>query len=343
MSPLVLLASSCSALALVFVAVMLMRSQQLLSDIPGAPDRPTAAGLRTVSTGSDHVLKANDIEITFATRLAGGVWTLKWRGHDFVGVTEGNGGSMQSAVSYDVQLGHSNEEENPTEAGTINDRGGATSSKWLEAAKSDTEMFTRTHMAYFIPPGVVPPMSTAGHRARGRGLLSDTWMSKRVTIGWRRPNVVHYHVYFHSSAPHWFVQAEVLTGYMPPEFNQFFVVRSGLANRVKGPVYTTHPPQQAHPIIVAKSKDVAIGVWARSAPRGTFDATAQPWYSIDAANHNGHEPITLRPVRFTKWNVVWHGGSRHPPHRRFPVTHAFQVALVFGSVEECASTIATLT
>lgn len=299
-------------------------------------------GLQTVEPGRDYTLTANGISIVFAKRLAGAAWTMQWNGHDFVGVTEGNGGNMQSALCYDVTAGQSSEEENPTEAGNAKDYGGRTSSKWMEAARSANEFYTKCQMAYWIPPGTVVPSSPTKARGRGIGILSDTYFSKRVTIGYKGfPNVVRYVMRFECDAPHWFTQIEVLTGYMPNDFNKLYVVDRGQAKAVAGQVYLKSPPAPALPLIVAKNDAVAIGVWAESAPpNGTY--AQSPWYTADTVTHSGHRPGNLQPVRFSKWNVVWHAGRQTTKAQRIPSSFQFSVCLVIGSVAECAATIGKL-
>lgn len=331
---LVMLMLSFGAISLVLVLVLVL--------LAGSGGTGLADGLQTVEPGKDYTLAANGISILFGKRLAGAGWTMQWNGHDFVGVTEGNGGNMQSALCYDVTLGQSSEEENPTEAGNAKDYGGRTSSKWMEAARSATEFYTKCQMAYWIPPGTVVPSSPSKAKGRGIGILSDTYFSKRVSIGYKGfPNVVRYVLHFACSSPHWFTQIEVLTGYMPNDFNKIYVVDRGQAKAVAGKVYLKSPPAPALPIIMAKSDAVAIGVWAESAPpNGTY--AQSPWYTADTINHSGHRPGDLKPVRFSKWNVVWHAGSQTSKTQRIPSSFQFSVCLVLGSVAQCAATISKL-
>ena len=307
-------------------------------------------GLTSVPAGQDLTLTANGITVVFAKRLAGAVWNMRWKGHEFVGETMGNGGSMQSALTYDVVVGQSSEEENPTEAGNVHDYGGKTTSIWEEAARSDTEVFTKTRMAYYYPPGEVPLSSEKKAKARGVGVLSDTTISKRVSIGFRGfPNVVNYHITFECPSKHWFVQFEALTGYMPRAFDKIYTVKGGKAIAHKSNMYMFSPPNVAVPVIVAKNSDVAIGVYVHtSPPNPTYKAPTSPWYTVNAKDAAGHLPWDKGQnpagivVDFTKWSVVWHGGSQLKKTERIANTHVFGIALVIGSVAECASVIAKL-
>lgn len=327
-------------LGLTVILVLYLRGQ----GASAAEGGPLSAGLTSVAAGRDLDLTANGITVVFAKRLAGAVWTLRWKGQDFVGETMGNGGSLQSALVYDVVVGQSSEEENPTEAGNTHDYGGTTSSKWVEAAASGTEVFTKSRMAYYYPPGEVVPSSQQRARARGVGVVSDTTLSKRVSIGYRGfPNVVNYQLKFQCPSTHWFVQFEVLTGYMPRAFNKIYTVQGGKAVPHGSNMYMSSPPKVGVPVIVAKNDGTAMGVFAHtSPPNPTYKAPTSPWYTVDAKNHGGQSPSSGAAVAFTKWNVVWHGGSQLKKTERIAGTHVFGVALVIGSVAECASVIAKL-
>jgi hypothetical protein len=340
---LVLMSFGCIVVAGVVVVYLMYRASRM--NIQG--EAVGASGLTSVPAGRDLTLSAKGITVVFAKRVAGAVWNLRWKGQEFVGETMGNGGGMQSALTYDVVVGQSSEEENPTEAGNVHDYGGKTSSVWLEAARSGTEAFTKSRMAYYYPPGEVVP-SPQKARARGGGVVSDTTVSKRVSIGYRGfPNVVNYHLTFQCPSPQWFVQFEALTGYMPRAFNKIYTVRGGRAVPHGGSTYTSSPPRAAVPVIIAKDDGTAMGVYAHTAPP-TPTYAQSPWYAVDAKNHSGHLPWDKGQnpagvvAPFTKWSVVWHGGSQLKKTERIARTHVFGIALVIGSVAECASVISRL-
>ena len=303
---------------------------------------PTASGLSRVAPGQDHTLNAGGLAILFAKRTSGAVWSMKWKGHELVQPLEGNGGSLQSACSYDTADGEdSNEVENPTEAGNVKDARGATSSKWLSAARSASEMYTRAQMAYFIPPGMVVPSSPHGTRARGSGVLSDTVLTKRVTVGHRGyPNVIRYVIQFECPSPHWFAQYEVLTGYMPRDFGTIYTVVNGRPVRMSGPVYDPGISTAPVPVIAAKSDSVALGIVADACPPvGRFPNS--PWYIVDCQTHGGAVVGNPRQaVPLTKWSVVWQVGGNMGT--RIPTQAAFGICLVVGSVSQVASTLGAL-
>lgn len=292
---------------------------------------------------SDYELHANGISIVFARRLAGAVWTMKWKNRDFVEVTEGNGASQQSAIAYDIPPGESSELDNPTEAGNRMDSGGKTTSRWIHAARGTLTtgafkapyVVTKTSMAYYRIPGeALPPSNT---RARGKALVSDTTLIKMVQIGYKgMPNVIKYSLVFHTPSTHWFAQAEVLTGYMPAGFRTIYTLENGRLRRQPGPIYrpSNDPKQPRFPVVIAKDNGTALGVMFGShPPLGTF---GRPWYTVDTKNHAGRLPNSQRVVQTTKWNVVWQTGSQFSTvFPAFQKVMPFSVFLVLGSVEEC--------
>lgn len=304
---------------------------------------PSASGLSTATSGADHTLNAGGISIVFAKRLAGAVWSMRWKGHEFVQQVEGNGGSMQSACAYDVAGGETPEVENPTEAGNVTDSRGATSGRWLQAARSSTEMYTKTQMAYFYPPGRVVASSPRGTRARGPGILSNTVLTKRVTIGYRGySNVIRYVVQFECPSPHWFGQFEILTGYMPRTFGTIYTSENGRPRPQRVSKYNPGVGSAPTPVIAAKSDAVALGVLAESWPPGGRFKNS-PWYSVDCVTHSGGAVGNpSQSVPLTKWNVVWQVGSQPAGTRRIPTSCVFSVCLVVGSVSQVASILAAL-
>lgn len=300
----------------------------------------TSRGLERVSPAT-FTLKHADIELIVAKRLAGAVLTMHWKGHELIAATAGTGGDMQSAVSYDVPPGSSNEEENPTEAGSSTDRFEATTSRWTAAALSTNEFYTKTQMAYFYPPGTIPRSSTNRSRARGVGPVSDTFLEKRVTLGYRFGNVIRYQLRFTCQSRHWFAQYEILTGYMPRVFTRFYTLEGGRVVPQRVRKYNRSWPAKPVPIIVAKSDAVAMGVYCDAwPPGGTF---GDPWLSADSITHHGAAPDPpYEKTEFTKWNVVWQVGRQDDRSATIGKTYEFGVCLVVGSVAECAATLSRL-
>ncbi len=330
---------------------------------PTPPDAPTIRevdsldvdddGLESVKT-DDITLKKNGISMTFAKRLAGAVYFMKYtdrtgEDHVIIPKLDGNGGSLQVALAFDIPPGESPEIENPTEAGNHDDKFGKTTSKWLKAAKSDSEVYTKTRMAYYYVPGEKVASSPKGSKARGRGPVSDVVLRKRVKIGWKYPNVVNFDTRLDWDGNHWFMQHQLLAVYLARDFSKVYLVKDGKAVP-RTPVRDTElvgisPPETSYPIIIAKNKSVAVGLYAHSVPDwGRFKATWQPWYSVDPTQEGARDfGKGLEPVKLTASTAVWHAGDPENKNGfKIPKTACFGMALVFGTVDEVAATIGKL-
>jgi hypothetical protein len=309
-----------------------------------------AGGMQPASTTRDLVISANGIRLVLARRLAGGVWSMTWNKHEFVSPEMGNGGSQQSALSLDIPVGRSSEEENPTEAGMAGYHGGGSTSQWIEARTNATGAYTRSKMGYYIKPGD-PVGGTPGIArtvARGKGPLSPVTLAKRVDIGYKGfPNVVNYTLQFTIPTVHWFIQFEILTGYMPRDFNMLYYFDGTNAVPVNAAMYRPQAGQQHRHVIVAKSRECALGVVCHTWPKnGRFKF---PWYKIDAMNPSGHLPWDKGQFpagtssKLTKWNVVWHAGAQDKPgDKRHTGTYTFGVALVLGTLDQVVATLRRL-
>lgn len=296
----------------------------------------------------DVTLRGGDTAITLNTRLAGATWSMTYRGRELVLPQPGNGGSMQTACSFDIRPGQSSELENPTEAGNANDSGGATSSRWdvCRVNPSRTEAYTETQMAYYWPPG--RPMEAgpnAGQPPRNTAVLSHVRLAKHlVFLG---PDLLQYRVSFclgPQEPPHWFAQFEALTGYMHPEA---LPLRWRL--RLRDPDWTAVerepipegvdacapcPGRPCEGVLYA-SRDgaAAFGVACTDWPPGGHPygglAAAPPWAGSWAAPY--------------KWNVVHHFNAQVSPESdripRGPFGYRFLIAT--GDVERVAQAITT--
>lgn len=181
---------------------------------------PLAAG-----PSGDAVIRApagkSEIVLTTTARLAGAIHSLTWDGREFINSTD-HGRQLQSACSFDNTPGANAETFNPTEAGSRRDHVGPTStSRLLELTANGNHLRTRTRMAFWLAPGE----RSEGQPARNSSTLSDTTLTKEVRIGYERwPQALDYRVTFAAptNAHHVYAQFEALTGYMPPEFSQFW-------------------------------------------------------------------------------------------------------------------------
>lgn len=320
--------------------------------IENADEDVTSAGLKETTVDKDLVLKRNDFTMVFAKRLAGAVFKMTWGKNLIIPEIEGNGGSLQVALAFDVNLGESPEVENPTEAGSHKDMYGKTTSKWMRAASSASEAFTETRMAYYYPPGDIVDSSLKKTRGRGSSPLSDVIMKKRVTIGWRNfDSVVNFDIHLRWTQDHFFAQVQILAVYLSRDFKTPYLAQGGKAvpskSKTKGKLVDASPPLTSYPLIVA-SKTAAVGIYAYSVPKlGRFKAGGwQPWYSGDTTsggakdNGKGLIPVDLTPI-----TAIWQWGDpagtiKGPKAVHIPKVARFGCCLVFGKTpDQVAQTI----
>lgn len=294
-------------------------------------------GLDRISTSEDIVLKKNGLTAVFATRLAGACYFLEWNGHVIIPELEGNGGSLQTALAFDIPVGESPEVENPTEAGSVQDNYGRTSSDWMKAAVSQDEVYTKTRMAYWVSPGDPVSSSKLGTKGRGSSPISDVIMRKRVSI--EDDDVMRYRIRLQWDERHWFTQVQLLAVYLARDFDTLYVCDNGRPIQKNLRSFSSSPPDEARPIIVAKSRDAAVGLVALRAPEGTYARETMPWYV--ASFTGGHKDFGegLREVDLTAISAVWHGGSQLDDSLDIPRKVSFEIALVFGSVQSVAEKI----
>lgn len=298
-------------------------------------------GLDSVSTSEDVVIEHDGIEATFATRLAGAVHFLKWDGHTVVPELEGNGGSLQTALCFDIPPGESCEVENPTEAGSVEDSYGDTTSQLLKFAASDKEVYTKSRMAYYYPPGRTVRSSPHNTKGRGDDRVSDVVLRKRVTL--ENDGIMRYKIRLEWDSHHWFVQVQILAVYLSDNFDKLYVLEDGRAKRKKLHDFDSSPPDTARPLIIAKSDDAAVGLVAVRAPRGTYPSKQQPWYTASPAGGAKDFGDGLRDVGLTSISAVWHDGSQLDESESISKKASFEIALVFGSLDKVVDIMHDLT
>ena len=310
-----------------------------------------ACGLEPVEI-RDVTLREKGFKMVFAKRLAGAVYSLEWEGHTIVPKLEGNGGSLQTALAFDIVSGESSETENPTEAGSVFDSYGKTSSAWIATSVSDAgdEIYTKSRMAYWYPPG--HEVMNSGMYARGTlddySGQSDVILRKRVRV---EENVIRYKIKLTWTEDHFFTQIQILALYVAREFDRVYTVHNGQPRRHTGgvPAFSTSPPEKAYPIIVAKSRHIAVGMVVLSVPpSGRFPGEWQPWYTVGFSG--GHKDFGngLEPVDLTGVSSVFHMGDPEGHGKGgggkngIPLSVHFECALVFGSVNRVAEKIKQL-
>ncbi|MEZ5949737.1 MAG: hypothetical protein R3C12_11080 [Planctomycetaceae bacterium] len=178
------------------------------------------------------------------------------RGRNFIDSTD-HGRQLQSASNFDAGSPMIPETFNPTEAGSVFDGAGPTSSsRLLHALATGNRLQTTTQMAFWLRPDG----NSLGHPAKNKTVLSNHLLTKWVTIGYRNlPQVIEYNVTFGLPVDeqHTYAQFELITGYMPAEFNQFLIY---LPDEDEFRPISVGPGEQAYPVVLA-TQDSA-GPWA---------------------------------------------------------------------------------
>ncbi len=163
---------------------------------------------------------SSEIVITTTSRLAGAIHSLVWNGREFIDSFD-HGRQLQSASNLDFSSPIANETFNPTEAGSRRDfTGEKSSSRLLFLRTEDNALQTVSQMAFWLASGE----KSGPNPAKNPTILSDHLLTKRERIGWQDlPHVISYEVTY--SLPvgekHTRATFEALTGYMPPEFEEF--------------------------------------------------------------------------------------------------------------------------
>ena len=173
------------------------------------------ATIRAPAGGSEIVIKTT-------ARTAGAIDSLTWNGREFIN-SHDHGRQLQSASNLDAGSPITGETYNPTEAGSRRDGHGTnTTSRLLFLQAKSNELQTVTKMAFWLAPGE----KSGPNLAKNTTILSQHLLKKHVVIGYKNlPHVIAYDVTFPLpwGEQHAHAVFEALTGYMPPEFAQFFM------------------------------------------------------------------------------------------------------------------------
>ncbi len=265
----------------------------------------------------------SEIVITTTARLAGAVHSLTWSGKEFIDSFD-HGRQLQSAANFDGGRKFVPEVFNPTEAGSRRDGTGPTStSELLRMRVRPSELEATTRMAFWLAPGE----TSAGHPALNRQVLSDHRLDKRVRIGYRGlAHAIEYDVTF--TVPphekHTYAQFEALTGYMPPEFGDFWRFDPTTARLA---ALDDGPGEQADPVVFATADGAyAMGVYSPD----------QPSHGYDKA---GYGRFRFKAERVVKWNCVF---RLHAPEGIAAGPYHFRVFAAVGTREDVRRTLAGL-
>lgn len=251
-----------------------------------SPPRPPAL------PAGDAVIRApvgeSEIVITTASRLAGAIHSLTWKGKEFVDSSD-HGRQIQSASNFDTAAPFIPETFNPTEAGSVDDGAGTKSSSvLLHLLAKDNMLQSTSRMAFWLSP----TGKSAGHPARNTTVVSDHLLTKRVTIGYQNlSNVIQYDVTFGVpiGEKHTFAQFEVVTGYMPAEFQSFWSYHTGTRELV---ALSDGPGEQPFPVILSTEDGChAMGIVMRDPPG---NGLSKP----------GYGRFRFPDEKVVKWNCV---------------------------------------
>lgn len=256
------------------------------------------AGATEPTVSGDAVIRrsagVSEIVITTTSRLAGAIHSLTWNGQEFINSTD-HGRQLQSASNFDAGGPFIPEVFNPTEAGSMSDGAGQSSSSRLWSLHAEgNRLNTVSQMAFWLRPGE----KSLGNPARNRTVLSNHWLRKDVEIGLPgRPHVIRYDVNFivPEGEQHTYGQFEAVTGYMPQVFTQFW--RFDQEKDALMPL-DAGPGEQADPVVLStNSGSHAMGVFSPAQPSHGFEQVGYGRFAFPDAN-------------VTKWNCVFR--VRHP-------------------------------
>ncbi|MBN9122458.1 MAG: hypothetical protein J0I06_25495 [Planctomycetes bacterium] len=289
-------------------------------------DEPTVPAPAPVAFGDSTIRAragASEIVITTSARNAGAIKSLAWGGMEFVDDFD-HGRQIQSASNFDRGKPFVPEVFNPTEAGSMADgRGPTSTSKLLELSAKENQLVTLNRMAFWLKPGE----KSQGHPARNTAALSDHYLAKRVTIGHKNlPHAIEYRVTFlvPGGEKHTYAQFEAVTGYMPPAFGTFFRFD---AKEGKLKPLGDGPGEQPDPVVLSTTDGKhAMGVYSPDQPSKGFEGA-------------GYGRFRFAAEKVVKWNCVF---RLKGPEGVAGGEYQFRCFVVVGTSADCEATIAAL-
>jgi hypothetical protein len=276
----------------------------------------------------DEVIRASagdsEIVIKATTRMAGAIESLQWDGKEFINDAD-HGRELQTCWNGNAGVEPiADETFNPTEAGSLDDGDGATSSsRLLEIHARGNQLQTFSQPAFWLNPSE----TSGGKPARNKTILSNDRLRKRVVIGYENlPHAIDYQVTVSLAAEDHNTRCviEALTGYMPSEFDQFQVFDA--KNGRLAPV-DDGPGEQALPLVFSTADGkYAMGVFSRvpEAPRDGHGPTYGRW--------------RMKDFRVVKWNCVFRLQNPNGLSGDF----SYHVFVVVGSLEDVRTTLVAL-
>ena len=264
------------------------------------------------------VYRNSRIVVGVSSRTAGAIDSLTWRGMQFVDKND-HGREFQSA---DVFF-NKGECFNPTEAGSDKDGVGQTStSRLLSISTNSNVLITKQRMAYWIGPGD-KSSKCKGTVSTVSLPLSDDVFSKVVEIGVDGfPNIIRYKATF--SIPENRKQGgfEVIAGYMPVKFSEFFTFEPATGDLEP---LSDGPGKQPTPLIFStKNHLFALGVYGM---RNQSHLVYGPTY----ARYRFEEPT--RTAKTEKWNCAFE------EHDVLAGDHTFSCYMIVGTLSDVEHTM----
>lgn len=188
---------------------------------PAPPSSPVVVTNQTIiGTGPMPVAISID-----GQRFGGAVASVNWNSKEFINIHD-HGRQLQSAMQVDGYA----ECNNPTEAGSEHDGTGRTSTSIMTGFNrpASNVLLTQANMAYWNW------RTTTGACVRGKDPrvntpVSNHLLNKRIQIGdLDDPRIIKYDVQFQHPAGSYREKLtyEFLTGYLTPEFNQYWYIQS---------------------------------------------------------------------------------------------------------------------
>jgi hypothetical protein len=193
----------------------------------------------------------------------------------------------------------------------------------LSIAAKDNVLETESRMAFWLKPGE----RSRGQLALNDNVLSDHKLRKRVTIGVPgHPNVVEYLVTFTvpKDEHHRYAQFEAVTGYMPAEFSQFFVLND---DGTKLESISDGPGEQSRPIVFSTpSGSHAMGVYSPDQPSA-------------GDTSSGYGRFRFVPEKVVKWNCVF---RKRDASGIKPGEYTFRSYIAVGRRDDVRKTLAAV-
>jgi hypothetical protein len=260
----------------------------------------------------------SEIVVTTTKRVAGAIHSITWNGKEFIDSFD-HGRQLQSAANFDAGSHFIPETFNPTEAGSLSDEQGETSSsRLLHMVTTANGLQTTTQMAFWLRPGE----KSLGKPAKNTTVVSNHLLTKRVRIGHRigdknYPHVIEYDVTFAIpiSERHTIAQFEAVTGYMPSEFGKFWKYNKEAA--ALEPL-SDGPGEQSFPLVFSTDDGGhAMGIYCPPQQRD-YGRVGYGRFRFKAANVN-------------KWNCVFR--IRNDVAGIAPGEYAFRSFVIVGDLE----------